>query len=121
MITVLQIQHQATGVSNHCKDEKYPGHNPFSEPESFNIKYLVESLQNRLDAYVSVHSYSQCRILSCPIMMRVTEWQPRNGKRSGGRQARRWRDDIVKTKENTWSRDARDRDEWKRDVEGYIL
>ncbi|GFN93961.1 carboxypeptidase a, partial [Plakobranchus ocellatus] len=50
-----------TGVSNHCKDEKYPGHNPFSEPESFNIKYLVESLQNRLDAYVSVHSYSQIK------------------------------------------------------------
>ncbi|GFO43775.1 endonuclease-reverse transcriptase [Plakobranchus ocellatus] len=31
--------------------------------------------------------------------LRVTEWQPRNGKRSRGRQARRWRDDIVKTKE----------------------
>ncbi|GFN77097.1 protein sidekick-1 [Plakobranchus ocellatus] len=53
--------------------------------------------------------------------LRVTEWQPRNGKRSRGRQARRWRDDIVKTRGNTWSRDARDRDEWKRDAEGYIL
>ncbi|GFN75299.1 endonuclease-reverse transcriptase [Plakobranchus ocellatus] len=53
--------------------------------------------------------------------LRVTEWQPRNGKRSRGRQARRWRDDIVKTKGNTWSRDARDRDEWKRYAEGYIL
>ncbi|GFO40356.1 endonuclease-reverse transcriptase [Plakobranchus ocellatus] len=53
--------------------------------------------------------------------LRVTEWQPRNDKRSRGRQARRWRDDIVKAKGNTWSRDARDRDEWKRDAEGYIL
>ncbi|GFO31736.1 endonuclease-reverse transcriptase [Plakobranchus ocellatus] len=52
---------------------------------------------------------------------RVTEWQPRNGKRSRGRQARRWREDIVKTKGKTWSRDARDRDEWRRDAEGYIL
>ncbi|GFR78114.1 endonuclease-reverse transcriptase [Elysia marginata] len=26
--------------------------------------------------------------------LRVTEWQPRNDKRSRGRQARRWRDDI---------------------------
>ncbi|GFN99552.1 endonuclease-reverse transcriptase [Plakobranchus ocellatus] len=49
------------------------------------------------------------------------EWQPRNGKRSRGRQARRWRDVIVKTTGNTWSRDARDRDEWRRDAEGYIL
>ncbi|GFO16509.1 endonuclease-reverse transcriptase [Plakobranchus ocellatus] len=53
--------------------------------------------------------------------LRVTEWQARNGKRSRGRQARRWRDDIVKTKGNAWSRDARDRDEWRRDAEGYIL
>ncbi|GFN77359.1 endonuclease-reverse transcriptase [Plakobranchus ocellatus] len=53
--------------------------------------------------------------------LRVTEWQPRNGKRSRGRQARIWRDDIVKMKGNTWSRDARDRDEWRRDAEGYIL
>ncbi|GFO20141.1 endonuclease-reverse transcriptase [Plakobranchus ocellatus] len=47
--------------------------------------------------------------------------QKKNGKRSRGRQARRWRDDIVKTKGNTCSRDARDRDEWRRDAEGYIL
>ncbi|GFO33009.1 endonuclease-reverse transcriptase [Plakobranchus ocellatus] len=53
--------------------------------------------------------------------LRVTEWQPRNGKRKRRRQARRWRDDIVKKKGNTWSRDARDRDEWRRDAEGYIL
>ncbi|GFN90689.1 endonuclease-reverse transcriptase [Plakobranchus ocellatus] len=53
--------------------------------------------------------------------LRVTEWQPRNGKRSRGRQARRWRDDIVKKKGNTWCRDARDRNEWRRDAEGYIL
>ncbi|GFO09006.1 carboxypeptidase b [Plakobranchus ocellatus] len=49
----------ATGVSNHCGDQDYPGNKPFSEPESVNIKYLVEKLQPRLVAYVSVHSYSQ--------------------------------------------------------------
>ncbi|GFS14726.1 endonuclease-reverse transcriptase [Elysia marginata] len=38
--------------------------------------------------------------------LRVTEWQPRNGKRSRGRQARRWRDDIVRTMGNTWTREA---------------
>ncbi|GFN78979.1 endonuclease-reverse transcriptase [Plakobranchus ocellatus] len=51
----------------------------------------------------------------------LSESRLRIGKRSRGRQARRWRDDIVNTKGNTWSRDARDRDEWKRDAEGYIL
>ncbi|KAK3803056.1 hypothetical protein RRG08_027978 [Elysia crispata] len=53
--------------------------------------------------------------------LRVTEWQPRHGKRSRGRQVRRWRDDIVKIKGATWSRDAKDRDGWKADAEGYFL
>ncbi|GFS22622.1 endonuclease-reverse transcriptase [Elysia marginata] len=46
--------------------------------------------------------------------LRVTEWQPRNGKRSRGRQARRWRDDIVRTMGNTWTREAKDKEEWRR-------
>ncbi|GFR99568.1 endonuclease-reverse transcriptase [Elysia marginata] len=53
--------------------------------------------------------------------LRVTEWQPRNGKRSRGRQARRWRDDNVRTMGNTWTREAKDREEWRRDAEGFIL
>ena len=38
-----------------------------------------------------------------------------------GRQAKRWRDDIVQMKGITWGRDAGQRDDWRRDAEGYIL
>ena len=51
---------------------------------------------------------------------RITDWQPRYGKRSRGRQMKRWRDDIVQMKGITWGRDARQRDDWRRDAEGYI-
>ncbi|GFR75949.1 galactosylgalactosylxylosylprotein 3-beta-glucuronosyltransferase [Elysia marginata] len=53
--------------------------------------------------------------------LRVTEWQPRNGKRSRRRQARRWRDGIVRTMGNTWTREAKDREEWRCGAEGFIL
>ncbi|GFR69251.1 endonuclease-reverse transcriptase [Elysia marginata] len=53
--------------------------------------------------------------------LRVTEWQPRNGKKSKGRQARRWRDDIVRTMGNTWTREAKDKEKWRRGAEGLIL
>ncbi|GBP91596.1 Putative uncharacterized transposon-derived protein F52C9.6 [Eumeta japonica] len=39
----------------------------------------------------------------------ITEWQPRDGTRKRGRQAKRWMDDIRKIGEATWSRKARDR------------
>ena len=52
---------------------------------------------------------------------RITEWQPRNGKRSRGRQIQRWRDDIVQWKGTTWGRDARQRERWQDSAEGYIL
>ncbi|GFS21008.1 endonuclease-reverse transcriptase [Elysia marginata] len=52
---------------------------------------------------------------------RVTEWQPRNGKRSRGRQMQRLRDDIVQWKGTTWGRDARQRERWQDSAEGYIL
>ena len=52
---------------------------------------------------------------------RVTDWQPRNGKRSRGRQTRRWRDDIVQQKGMAWSRAAKDRERWRTDSKGYIL
>ncbi|GFR57455.1 endonuclease-reverse transcriptase [Elysia marginata] len=58
---------------------------------------------------------------STDYTLRVTEWQPRNGKRSRGRQARRWRDDIVRTMGNTWTREAKDKEEWRRGAEGIIL
>ena len=52
---------------------------------------------------------------------RITDWQPRYRKRSRGRQVKRWRDDIVQMKGITWGRDAGQRDDWRRDAEGYIL
>ena len=52
---------------------------------------------------------------------RITDWQPRYGKRSRGRQVKRWRDDIVQMKGITWGRDAGQRDDWRRDAEAYIL
>ena len=52
---------------------------------------------------------------------RITDWQPRYGKRSRGRQVKRWRDDIVQMKGITWGRDAGQWDDWRRGAEGYIL
>ena len=36
-------------------------------------------------------------------------------------EVKRWRDDIVQMKGITWGRDAEQRDDWRRDAEGYIL
>ena len=52
---------------------------------------------------------------------RITEWQPRTGKRRRGRQRRRWRDDLTTYRGTTWARDAQDREEWKILEEGFIL
>ena len=51
---------------------------------------------------------------------RVTEWQPRNGKRTRGRQKRRWRDDLTTYMGPTWTRLAQDRQIWQNHEEGYI-
>ena len=51
---------------------------------------------------------------------RLTEWQPRNGKRNRGRQKRRWRDDITAYAGSTWTRLAMNREKWKDHEEGYI-
>ena len=51
---------------------------------------------------------------------RVTEWQPREGRRSRGRQRKRWRDDLVQLKGVTWRHDAQHRQRWRSDVEGYF-
>ena len=51
---------------------------------------------------------------------KLTEWQPRNGKRRRGRQKRRWRDDITTyTNTATWTRMAGDRRKWKLLEEGF--
>ena len=52
--------------------------------------------------------------------VRCTEWQVRNGKRSRGRPRRRWRDDIQQWQGATWTRVAKDRQQWKRLEEGYF-
>ncbi|GFR79705.1 endonuclease-reverse transcriptase [Elysia marginata] len=51
---------------------------------------------------------------------RVTEWQPREGRRARGKQRRRWRDDLVQLKGATWRHDAQHRQQWRSDVEGYF-
>ena len=51
---------------------------------------------------------------------RVTEWQLREGRRSRGRQRKRWRDDLVQLKGVTWRHDAQHRQRWRSDVEGYF-
>ena len=49
---------------------------------------------------------------------RLTEWQPREGKRKRGRQKRRWRDDLTTYMGTAaWTRTARDRQKWK----SYLL
>ena len=51
---------------------------------------------------------------------RVTEWQPREGKRSRGRQRKRWRDDIVEEAGISWAHCAQDGAGWARLAESYI-
>ena len=51
---------------------------------------------------------------------RLTEWQPRTGKRNRGRQKRRWRDDLTTSVGVTWTRLAQDRKRWKNHEEAYL-
>ena len=51
---------------------------------------------------------------------RLTEWQPRTGKRRRGRQKRRWRDDITSYMGTTWPRIAQSRTTWKKLKENFI-
>ena len=52
--------------------------------------------------------------------IRTTDWTPRDMKRSRGRQARRWRDDLDQFFGKTWPQTARTRAEWSKVTEGYI-
>ena len=51
---------------------------------------------------------------------RLTEWQPRTGKRKVGRPKRRWRDDLTSYLGTTWTTEAQDRRSWQLLEEGYI-
>ena len=44
---------------------------------------------------------------------RFMDWQPRTGKRKRGRQRRRWRVDIRVYAGTSWTRTARNRNEWQ--------
>lgn len=51
---------------------------------------------------------------------RITNWRPRQGKRSVGRPPKRWSDDIRAVTGRQWIRTARNRQEWKEKGEDYI-
>ena len=51
---------------------------------------------------------------------RITDWQPRAGKRKQGRQKTRWRDDLTSYLGTTWTRQAMNRRKWKDHEEDYI-
>ena len=51
---------------------------------------------------------------------RITTWRPYEGKRSRGRPARRWRDELDEYWKGTiWQRIAQDRQIWKRHAEAF--
>ena len=53
--------------------------------------------------------------------IRMTEWTPRNGKRSRGRPNRRWRDELDKYwKTTTWGREAQNRNNWIKNAEAFV-
>ncbi len=52
---------------------------------------------------------------------RVTEWQPRNSKRSQERQRIRWRDKIVAFAGIRWSSLTSDRERWKGLGKAFVL
>ena len=52
----------------------------------------------------------------------VTEWTPRTGKSSQGRQCKIWRDEIDKyCGTPAWTEHTRDRKYWKKHAEAFIL
>ena len=53
--------------------------------------------------------------------VRLTEWIPRDGKRNKGRQRIRWVDELRKFAGLGWQRQTRDRQEWKRKREAFVL
>lgn len=52
---------------------------------------------------------------------RITEWQPREGRRNRGMQKRRWRDEIRKYAGATWVSITQNREKWKSLSEAFSL
>ena len=53
--------------------------------------------------------------------IRATEWEPRDGSRKRGRQNTRWRDEIRRFAGVGWNRLTRERSEWRRLGEAFVL
>ena len=53
--------------------------------------------------------------------IRVTEWIPREGKRSRGRQKTRWGDEVRKFAGASWNQLAQDRGNWRSQGEAFVL
>ena len=53
--------------------------------------------------------------------IRLTEWLPRDGKRSKGRQRTRWSDELRKFAGIGWRRLTGDRREWEKTGEAFVL
>jgi hypothetical protein len=54
------------------------------------------------------------------ISKQVEKWEPKDSKRSKGRPAKRWKDDIVEVGSIFWQRKARHREDWKKLEMTYI-
>ena len=53
--------------------------------------------------------------------IRVTEWIPREGKHSRGRQKTRWGDEVRKFAGASWNTLAQDRGNWRSQGEAFVL
>ena len=53
--------------------------------------------------------------------VKVTEWQPRDGKRSKGRPSTRWRNEIRHFGGKKWKSVTRDKDWWRNMGEAFCL
>lgn len=48
------------------------------------------------------------------ICQQVEKWETRDSKRSRGRPAKRWKDDVVEVGSIFWHRKAQNRENWKK-------
>ncbi|KAJ8311473.1 hypothetical protein KUTeg_010828 [Tegillarca granosa] len=55
----FDIDFGVSGVTSNPCGDTYPGRNPFSEPETANIRNKINEIKSRVKAYLSFHSYSQ--------------------------------------------------------------
>ncbi len=52
---------------------------------------------------------------------RVTEWQPRNGRRSQGRQRVRWRDEVKAFAGPSWTSLTSEKERWRMLEKAFVL